>query len=95
MKLFHVTPQRNKVSIMKHGLLVSRAMTLGNTIWLVSRDRVAAAVDHVRIRHGTRDVVVLYVDVNRRKLRNPIAGVYGTTKDITPRQILGELAWEG
>jgi len=94
MKAYHVTPRRNKTSIMKHGLLTHFAVSVPGTTGFVTRRGVPWMVGFIRELHGERDVCVLYVNVGRTRPPPHYLRMFRIARDIPPEKILGELAWE-
>lgn len=86
MRLFHVTPLKNRASILSRGLLCKFAQR-NPRIWLVSQFKLDWAYRHIQSHYRTPLVIVLRVSINRRQLTRYQRGVYYSTADIQPSKI--------
>jgi len=94
MYLYHVTPSRNWYSVGVMGLLSSYAESKQPGVFLVTRERVGWALDHVAARTGTpRDqMIVVKCRVRRSRLvpvrfRTAKRGLWRHTEDVNPCRI--------
>lgn len=94
MKVFHVTPRKNKASIMELGLMTCYCHDDLGRIYLCSRGDLAAMVQTIRQRHETADVCVLYVDIGQRAYRRENGVSFFVERDVHPSKVLGELSLE-
>ncbi len=88
VEFFHVSPARNLRSINRFGILPSMARQGMRVSWLVSRSKVAWAINHVRDRHSVADVVVFRIVVERTSLIRRRRGVWTTDSAVLPSQIV-------
>lgn len=95
MKVYHITPRRNKESVMLHGLRADLALDGPPRVYLCHRADVEGMVRTVRQRHECADVCILYVDIGSRIYRRENAVSFYLERDVAPHKILGELALEG
>jgi RNA:NAD 2'-phosphotransferase (TPT1/KptA family) len=91
MLLRHATLARNLPSIIKAGLLTSKSRGKLPAVWLCSAAKTLWAAAHVVRRHGGRieSVVVLEIDVPRRRLRRSKKGLWYCPRDVPPERIRG------
>jgi len=87
MKLVHATHLDNLASILKTGLLCSKATGKKKVVWAASPAKTAWAVLHVIRRHGVmpQDVVVLEVDLPKgwlKKHGGAQKGLWYSEKDV-------------
>lgn len=94
MKVFHITPRRNKTSILELGLLTSYCHDDLDRIYLCNRGDVAAMARSMQQRHETSDVCILYVDIGQRVYCRENSASLFLERDIAPEKILGELLLE-
>lgn len=94
MKIFHVTPRKNKQSIMELGLLTCYCHDDLERIYLCNRGDLAGMVRTIQQRHETADVCALYVDIGARIYRRENAVSFFVERDIAPAKVLGELSLE-
>jgi hypothetical protein len=88
--LRHSTPARNLPSILRAGLLTSRAEGKLAAVWLTAPSRTTWAVLHAIKRHGGRveTTVVLELDVPRSWVRRSARKrVWYSMRDIPPERI--------
>jgi hypothetical protein len=90
MRLFHATPRRNLASILKRGLLTAKAKGKLPLVWLHSASRRDWAVLHTEKRHGTKNVVILSVDVPRQTLGRAGRGLWFTSIDVPSARLTVE-----
>lgn len=87
---YHVTRANLWYPIGVHGLRVDYSEGAIGAIWLVSKHKLAWAVEHVCKRHNVRpqDVIVIRVRVRRSWLRrNKVKGAWYCVRDILPCRI--------
>jgi hypothetical protein len=97
MLLRHATPARNLTSILRSGLLASRAKGRLPAVWLTAPSRSSWGVLHTIKRHGgqVETTVVLEVDVPRSWLRRSARKrIWYSLRDITPERIRRVLCFE-
>jgi hypothetical protein len=82
MLVYHTTPAKNRVSIKRRGLLTSKSQGKLPAIWLTSAGKRQWAIRHVQKRHGTKEVIVLGVDVPRQTLRRVKRGIWISFREI-------------
>ena len=91
MRLYHVTPRRNKIQILREGIRVSMARFYPLRVWLVTRSWVDWAIDDCRQRHGCDDVCVLMCEVRVPRSGVTLGGIVSITRDVPARNVKGEL----
>lgn len=97
MKLFHVTLRQNADSILQSGLEVWRAKGDLKACWLVSKRRVAWAIDHVCKRHKVRpeEVGIFSVRVKRDDVRRfHSRGIWYSRRDVGPSLVVSYQTYE-
>lgn len=91
MRLYHITPRRNKLSILERGILLSLARCVPPAVWLCRRAVVERMLDHVRRRHLCDDVCVVMVEVRFPRGSARPGGLVSITRDVPARSVKGEL----
>lgn len=91
MRLYHVTPVKNRDSILRTGIQVAYARTWAKAVWLCTRKQLEDKVRHVMRRHQCSDVAIFYLACRANQLRRVSDGVYCSPVDVLPEAILGEL----
>lgn len=94
MKVYHVTPRKNKASIMELGLLTCYCHDGLERVYFCNRGDLAAMVETIKQRHETADVCALYVDIGQRVYRRESSVSFFIERDIAPAKVLGELSLE-
>jgi hypothetical protein len=95
MRLYHVTPARNVLSIRQNGICLRYARCTPALIWLSTRSYLERRMAHIRERHSTEDVAVFYVNVGRETVLRRFPGTWTRQQDIPPERILGLLVGGG
>lgn len=91
MRLYHVTPVKNRDSILRKGIQCAYARTVCNCVWLCTRKQLELQVAHVMRRHSCTEVAIFYLARTANQLHRVSDGVYFARVDILPETILGEL----
>lgn len=91
MRLYHVSPSANDVSIRTQGLLLAACRDARRLIWAVRRDMLDWAIAHVRVRHITSRVTVWVLDVPASWTRRAPHGPLMIGRDVPPGRIKGTL----
>lgn len=64
LRLFHLSPRRNRRSLMCHGIKPNKSQGRVKRVWLCDRTKLRWAIRHVSRHHGTTpsamDVYVVY-----------------------------------
>ena len=89
MRLYHATLKFNLDSIRDKGIDPSYATGAEKVIWLHTRSRTHWAIAHVQKQHKVHlsEVVILTVNIPRRKLKRRWRGLWTTTQTAQPTQI--------
>ena len=91
MRLFHITPRDNLVSIRQEGIALSYCRTVIQGIWLCSAVRSTMLQSHVAVRHlcPCERLVTIPVYVPRSWLKRWAKGIWVCKRDV-PLDRLGK-----
>jgi hypothetical protein len=88
--LYHLSPRRNLVSILEHGLRLSCAQSRQRVIWLCEGHRVAWGVRHIEKRHvcPVDYLSIFQVNVPVMDCKKFRDGIWLYGKDVPPASVL-------